>query len=407
MGDAGMSWFAARLRRLLPLAAVALAAGLAVGAWGAWRERPEERLRLGEQALAARDNAAAREHLTAYLAARPADTRARLLAARAARRLRKFGEATADLRQCRQGGDDPDAIDVEFALIGIERDGEEPGPALRERARAGDDLGLAALETLIQYDLDTYHLYRALDGLNFYLTHRPDDLPALMSRAFVWERLLNFSDAVVDYRRAIASHPDSEAARLKLGEALLVAGTPAEALEQFTWLAQRRPDHGPTRLGLARCKRRLSETDEARRLLDALATEFPNRGEVLWERGQLELDDGHPAESEGWLRRAMTASPHDRRIATSLSQCLLQLDRRAEAEAVRAKAEALGEELRRLDEARTKVLKQPTDAAAWSEGGLLFLRNGEREEGLRWLRRALQLDPANEAARRALGGADQ
>jgi tetratricopeptide (TPR) repeat protein len=344
-----------RVRRLLPLATLLLLVGLAVGGWGAWQGRADDLLRRGEQALAGRDYDAARDHLTRYLEARPDDARARLLAARAARRLRRFDEAGADLTRCRQ------------------------------------------------YGRDAYRLYRALDGLNFYLDRRPDDLAALLSRGFVWERLLSFADAAEDYRRAVAAHPDSEAARLKLGEALLVSATPAEALEQFQWLHERRPDHGPTRLGLARCRRRLGQTDEARRLLDVLAADHPGRGEVLWERGQMELEDGRPAEAELWLRKALAASPHDRRVAFSLARCLARLGRPDAAE-VQARAEQLDKDLHRLDTVRTRVLVRPTDAAAWCEGGLLFLRNGEREEGLRWLRRAVQLDPGCDAARQALAG---
>jgi hypothetical protein len=37
---------------------------------------------------------------------------------------------------------------------------------------------------------------------------------------------------------------------------------------------------------------------------------------------------------------------------------------------------------------------------------LLFLRNGERREGLRWLRLALRLDPGCQEARKALAEAE-
>jgi tetratricopeptide (TPR) repeat protein len=396
-----------RSRRLaLSLLILAVLAAAAGGAVVRWERAKDDLLRRGEQALAVRDHAAARDHLTRYLAARPGDAHARLLAARAARKLRQFDDASADLRRCRDDGGEAEAIQLEYALIAIERDGAEPGPGLRERARAGDELGLVVLETLIQYDLDAYRLYQALDGLTFYLDRRPGDLAALLSRGFVWERLLAFADAVEDYRRAVAAHPESEVARLKLGESLLIAGTPAEALEQFLWLHERRPDHGPVRLGLARCRRRLGQADDARRLLDGLLAEHPGRGELLWERGQLDLEDGDAAGAEAWLREAARVDPYDRRIAFSFAHCLALLGRQAEAEAAHARAEQIDRDLRRLDVVRTEVLMRPDDAAAWCEGGLLFLRNGEREEGLRWLRRALHLDPGCDAARAAIVAAE-
>jgi len=62
----------------------------------------------------------------------------------------------------------------------------------------------------------------------------------------------------------------------------------------------------------------------------------------------------------------------------------------------------LDADLARLNAVRNEVLKRPDDAALRCEGGVLFLRNGEREEGLRWLQLALRLDPNYEPARAAL-----
>jgi Flp pilus assembly protein TadD len=250
-------------------------------------------------------------------------------------------------------------------------------------------------------------LRSALLGLNYFLHLRPDDLQALLARGFVWERSLNFADALEDYRQAVALHPDSEQARRKLAETLLIAGTPGEALAQYEWLAERRPEHPQVRLGLARCRRRLGETKEARRLLDAIPASASENGEVLWERGQVELDDGRAAEAESWLQKAVRASPYDRRIAYSLSRCLLALGRRDEAAKVSARVAELDADVRRLEEVRQAVLERPNDAALRYEGGRIFLRNGERQEGLRWLRLAVRLDPDNKEARDALAEAER
>jgi predicted Zn-dependent protease len=287
----------------------------------------------------------------------------------------------------------------------VER-GEGPAPGLRQRAEGDDELALVILEVLIQYDIDTYRLRQALHGLTRYLRARPDDLQALLARGYVWERFLAFADALGDYRKAVQAHPDSERARRKLAEALLIAGTPDEALGQYQWLAGRRPEQPEVRLGLARCRRLLGQAEEARRLLDGLLAGAPEDGEALWERGQLELDRGRAAEAEGWLRRAARASPHDRRVAYSLGRCLLALGRRAEAEQVNARVAEIDADLRRLNQVCQAVLEHPHDAALRCEGGLLFLRNGERQEGLKWLRLALRLDPACQAARDALAGAE-
>src|SRR5262245_19580898 len=171
-----------------------LAAALTAGGVALWKHRTEQPLRDGEQALESRDYAKAREHFECYLSTHPHAAAARLLAARAARQLRDFTGALEHLRRCRDDGGDAEAIDVEYALISLKRGDDKATPWLRERARQEDALAIVILEGLIQYDLDTYRLWQALDDLSEHLRRRPDDLHALMARGFVWERFLSFAD---------------------------------------------------------------------------------------------------------------------------------------------------------------------------------------------------------------------
>jgi tetratricopeptide (TPR) repeat protein len=397
-----VNWLSRRRRPALLVAAVfAVTVGYAAHALHE-RRKAERLLAGGEQALAAREYGRARESLEAYLAERPSDTPARLLAARAARGARAYREAREHLRRCRADGRDDEAVAVEEQLIDVELGDEQPVASLRQRARRDDELALVILEVLIQHDINTYQLGAALDGFTRYLAQRPADLHALLGRGFVWERFMSFADALEDYRRAVAAHPESDRARLKLADTLLIVGTPAESLAHFQWLAERFPERPPVRLGLARCYRRLSRFDEAMKLLDGLLAEYPEHGETLWERGELELEHGRPAAAEPLLRKAAALRPFDRRVQYAMSRCLLRLDRPAEAEGFTARVKQLDADLLRLNWVRNEVLKRPNDAALRCEGGLLFLRNGEREEGVRWLRLALGLDPRCDQARAAL-----
>jgi predicted Zn-dependent protease len=285
--------------------------------WRSEQARLAGLLAQGEASLAVREYTSAREQLMAYLTVRPHDTRARLLSARAARRLRQYDEAADELRRCRDDGGEPESIAVENALIAVERGDAEAVPELRARVTEKDDeLSLAVLEVLIQHDLDMYRLREALQGFNLYLARRPNDLYALLGRGVVWERFLSFADAVVDYRKAVAAHPASDRARRRLAAALLVAGTPSEALEQYQHLAEKFPTDTTIKLGLAKCHRQLNRPEEARALLDhVLASTLdhlystPAYAEVFWERGQIEMDLGRAGEAESWLRLADKAAP--------------------------------------------------------------------------------------------------
>ena len=395
------NWLRQRRRILILTALVAIAAS-SVGYFLRERWKTDRLLAEGEQAITAREYARARDLLDRYLAERPADTRARLLAARAAREERAYRDAREHLRRCRADGGEAEPIDVEESLLDVLAGDERPVAALRERAKQDDDLALVILEVLVQRDLDTYQLGSALDGFTRYLSRRPDDLHALLGRGFVWERFLNFADAVEDYRKAVAAHPENDRARLKLADTLLIVGTPDEALTQYRWLAERWPERPPVRLGMARCYRRLALPEEAAKLLDGLLAEFPDHGETLWERGELELDQGRPLAAEPLLRKAASHRPFDRRVQYAMYRCLLRLDRAMEAATFDARVKQLDADLARLSTVRSEVMDHPKDAALRCEGGLLFLRNGEREEGIRWLQLALRLDPKCEPARAAL-----
>lgn len=394
-----------RLLRQPIVLGVLVVAVLATGVI-AWRQWPAQFLRRGEAALGERKYEQARGHLAVYLSYRPRDCRARVLAARAARNLGEYYEALEHLRHCDTGGSNNEAVTVEKALIAVVR-GQEPDASLRQRAESEDELAIEILEVLIQYDIDNYRLREALAELTRFLKIRPDDLQARLSRGFVWERFLFFADALEDYRQAVESHPESEEARLKLAQTMLVVATPGEALAQYQWLADRHPDEPQVMLGVARCQRLLGETEEAGRLLKVLQSRTPESSEVLWEMGQLELDQGHAAVAEPLLRKAMQNSPHDRRMAFSLSRCLLSEGKNDEAAEIEARVAEIDADLRRLDQLRQEVMEDPQNAALRMQVGQIFLSSGEPQEALRWLRQAVRLAPDNQEAREALASAEK
>jgi tetratricopeptide (TPR) repeat protein len=384
---------------LLPILLIGISGGVY---WRKDQRRVDAILLQGQSLLDEREYAKASDVLENYLRERPRDVQARLLVVRASRQARAFRQAAEHLQICRDALGDAEAVVVEEALLEVARGDEAPIAALRERARQNDAQALNILEVLVQRDLDTYQLGAAMDGFTRYLEQRPDDLHALLGRGFVWERYMSFADAAEDYRRAVAAHPDNERARFKLAEALLVVGTPKEALEQYLWLAERKPQLPPIRLGLARCYRRLGELEKARQQLDSLLAEYPSHGETLWERGELEVDLGRPAQAEGFLRQAAGQKRFDRRVQYALARCLQVQGKEKEAAEFEVRVKEIDADMARLAEIRAELVKNPSLVGPRCEGGKLFLKHGEKEEGLRWLQVVLKLDPGNREAREAL-----
>jgi tetratricopeptide (TPR) repeat protein len=388
----------AAARWLLLAMALVLVAGGAL-AWLLW---PDPDLTAAGRALDCRDYAAAYPRLTECLKRRPRDCRLLFLAARTARRAGLYPQAEEHLRVCQHLEGPTDAIALERALLRAQQGDLEIEPYLQGRAQQGDPDTLVIWETLIQVYIQTHRLFDALDLLNRYLERRPDDVDVLLGRGFVRERLFEYPDALKDYRRAVAIAPDNDRARRRLAETLLVLGPPEEAVEQFTLLRQRQPGDADVQLGLARAHRQLGHDDQARPLLDALLVEYPQHVGALTERGRLALDEGDLGRAEDWLRTAVAHAPYDRPALYNLYQCVQRRGPEEEARVCRARFDRVDADLKRLDTISQAVLERPRDPALRCEGGEIFLRNGQEEEGLLWLNMALRLDPDYHPAHQAL-----
>ena len=128
----------------------------------------------------------------------------------------------------------------------------------------------------------------------------------------------------------------------------------------------------------------------------------PNHAEALSERGKLELQTGQLDAAELWLRKAVAKSPYDRDTLYNLYQCLLQRGKEAEAKECLEKVEKIAADRQRLAELTQKITASPKDPALRYEAGLICLRNGQQQEGVRWLLSALVEDWEHRPTHQAL-----
>jgi tetratricopeptide (TPR) repeat protein len=393
-----VQWRLLRSRRIW----LAIAFLLIVAAFVGWLLWPDPYLAAAERALERRNYAEASAILEEGLKRRPRDTRLLFLAARTARRASRFEQAQDYLRACQRLQAPTDAIDLELALMRVQQGDLEVEDYLLGRVAREDPDTLLIWEVLIQQYLDTYRLYKARDCLDLFLERRPDDVSALLGRGYVWERLFLYSAAVRDYRRAVQVEPANDNARLRLAETLLITGPPEEAAEQFEELSRRHPDSTDARLGLARAWRQQGRGGQAERLLDALLAEHAQNVAALTERGVLAMDARELGRAEDLLRRALALAPFDRMALYNLCQCMRLSGHDAEVREYQARLDRLDTDLKRLGQLTKDALKDPRDPVPRYEAGLIFLRSGEEQEGVRWLNMALHEAPGYRPAHRAL-----
>lgn len=376
--------------------------------------RAELSYRAALAAMGRRDFAEARARLETCLRVWPQSPRVLLLAAREARCSGRLGEAEEHLAVCQRLHFNSDALALEEALLSVQRGNLAPfEQALQARAERDDEAALLILEVLIDVYVQNYRLRRAFRYLNLYLRRRPEDVQALVGRGRVCERLFYYVEAADSYRRAVRLEPGNEQIRLLLAEVLLIIGPPAEARKHFTRLQQTRPQDPAVLLGLARSQRQEGHTKEAVRLLERLLSrqhlaspadppaDTIHAG-ILHERGLIALEAGELAEAEQWLRQAVTLAPSDRQATYNLHQCLLRQGKEVQARECLARLTRLDEDLKRIARVTERMQLTPGDPSLYHEAGVLFLRNGNESEGLRWLHLALAHAPAYRPAHETL-----
>jgi tetratricopeptide (TPR) repeat protein len=382
------------------LTLVALA-GVAVYTGGRhfWRQ---SQFRAVEQALERRDFSEARALLGECLKHWPQDAELRLLAARAARQDGDFAEADKQLELCQRLQGNQDGINLERVLLTAQMGDPDrvEGYLLSYPNRPASEAVLV-FEAFAQGYFKTQRLNESLYCLDRWLKEQPDNVQALLWRGQVLERRNDLEEAVASYRRAVAQDPDDDKSRRLLALALVRSDRAKEAVEHLERLRRHSTDT-EILLGLARCRRSLGQVDEARRLLDEVLAREKRHAEALSEHGKLALQTGQPVEAERWLRRALVEAPYDRETNYTLYLCLVQQEREQDAAEVLETVERIRADLQRVSELRRQVAASPRDPSLRYEAGMIFLRNGQKAEGLRWLRSALELNPSYPEALAAL-----
>jgi tetratricopeptide (TPR) repeat protein len=365
-----------------------------------------QHLQQAREALRQRNFPEALSHLQRCLEVWPRDPATHLLAAQAARRADLRDEAERHLLDCAQLSAAPEALRLEHSLLKAAAGDLTPVEAdLLDRVHRNSPDAVLILEALSAGHVRMQHFPEALRCAEELLRREPDHVQGLLWHGWAKERLGRFEEALEDYSRAVELRPDDVLARLSLGELLLYFSRPDAAVEHFAFLHDRQPDavssNPAVRLGLARCRRGLGQTEEARRLLEELVREFPREAMILRERGQLALE-GQEAAAEDCLRRALTLAPHDRATNFALYQCLQGRGRPEEARHYLEEVQRIDADLKRLAELQQALHKPSRTPAQRREAGILCLRLGRELEGLGWLFSSLQEDPRQPEVHQAL-----
>jgi tetratricopeptide (TPR) repeat protein len=385
----------------LLLAAPLLLAGglLARDGWGYWHQRA------ARGAMAEERFEEAQKHIDLALRVRGGSVRARLLAARIARKRGAYDEAEEQLSRCTDIGGMAEPVQLEWMLLRCVRgEVDELAPQLWALVERQHPESPAILEVLADIYMRQTRYMAALRCLNRWLELTPDSPRALDWRGWVSNQLDDRSTAVADYERALELQPGRSLVRLRLAELLVLSARHLDADPHLERVRAELPGNRDALVLLAQCRFVECLPDQADELLDQLLAADPGDTDALVLRAKMERARGDLDGAERSLRQALERSPRDVEARYTLYLCLAaQPGREADAARELARWEQTRKVKGRLVRLlRSELDRKPNDPGLAEETGRLLLEDGEDEKGLFWLYRALKLDPRHVASHRDL-----
>jgi Tfp pilus assembly protein PilF len=381
-----------RRRWLLALSGVLILTGAVLAGSWLWQKHCQRQIWEEIQSrLQRRDLQGASVLLDQYVGRVPGDPAGWFLAGRTARRLGHVQDGQKFLERCQELGGVTSATELEWDLLRVQQ-GQLQGTDARLRMNVGPEHPDAALvlEALARGYLKRERLNDAFQACELWLKLEPTHPRPLLWRGWIRQRLNQIDLAFADYQKAVESAPDDADARLALGNLLLKMRKPAEATEHFQRILQNTKDHPEASVGLAACRFEAGEPALAVPLLDRVLAAQPDNPAALLLRGRAALELGEVDKAAPLLRRAVAADSSSPEALHQLIQCLTDQGKKVEAKELNDLLQSLVADLRRLDALIREIGRDPFDMRHRHEAGVIALRIGLFDDGLKCLEGALE-----------------
>lgn len=397
-----MRWGAAGFHRSLVLLGV-LAATVAILLFF-WRPLTiRGHLDRAQRLLTQRDHAGALDELRAALRSDPARADTHLLLARSYRRLGELDKVPALLRRAEALGGDPERVQRErwllMAQLGNLREAE---PHLGELLRDPRNDGADICEAYVLGYFSNLQIRQAEALLDAWEKDFPSDPQPHFMRGYMFHAQSQDSEAVDAYRRGLALAPHDVTARHRLAKSLMQLSDLDQAAAELQQCLDARPQDPEIRTTWAECLDQQGETNRARAVLAQLVAQFPEHFAARRLLGEIELSHGLPERAVPHLESAARLRPYDTTTRNALGRALRALGRAAEAEPHFDYVAEAEESLGRMERQLRLVLERPDDVQLRYEIATTLLKYGSPDDGVRWLRTVLQIQPDHEAALAAM-----
>jgi predicted Zn-dependent protease len=357
----------------------------------------------GLQFLRARAYDRALDELQAAIWLAPERAESYLLLARLHRRTGHAARAPALLRQAEKRGADAGRVQREKLLL-LAQTGQlrEAEPHLANLLVDPRGDGEEICEAYVQGYFANLRVAEATRLLDAWQAEYPQSAQPHFMRAYLLQALALRPEAVTAYRQGLALAPGEPLMEARLATVLTEMGQFDEAGVVLRAGRVQSPKNPEIAFAWANYLFLKGDLEEARRALSDLVVRRP--GHVAGQRllGQIELAQGRYTEALRQLEAAVRLQPHDVATRNALGRTLRALGR---AEDARPHFDFVVEAERtqtRLDRLFRQVFERPADSELRCEIGVALLKSGSPDDGAKWLRSVLELQPDHVAAHQAL-----
>ncbi len=392
-------FFRRNIRRFaLALLLLVIGAGLGLR-WYVLRE-----WRSAQTAMAEDRPTEARDRLKHVIQLWPWDRDLHLLMARSYRLTGDIQSSERHLNRCLELAGPSEAVQLEFLLLRVQAgDIDELSGTLIQTAQDGHPDAPLILQTLSRAYILHLRYKPAFACLSLWIELYPDSARPYHWRGVVRERLNSPKEAKEDYEKALERDPDLVPVRLRIAEMLLEDKQAPEAMPHLLRLIKQVPDDPQVQSRLGICRFLEGEMAEARRLMELAVTRIPFEPVLLITLAELNLQEGRAAEAEKYLRTVLEADSSDTEALHKLATVLQVQGRTQESAQVFEEYNRKRVIVDQTNDLLIKVAKSRTPAVDdCAELGKLLLEIGRTKLGLYWAEQAIERDPLNQVANRAL-----
>lgn len=394
-------------RRILLLAAAcAFLAFTAVPAWR--RAKVAYHLHTARYLLGQGELAQALSWLSYPLQEQPQSAEVHYLLGNTYRRQGNFERAIRHLAKARTYGWRRDDVDLQVALIDVQKGDIEAAEPLLDRATihaVPDDVAVEIYEALAKGYLAMHRIQDAMVVLDTWIQWQPRAVQPRLWRARIHERERDWDRAAAEYREILAAKPDHVHALLGLAGALLARNEPVQALPYFKRCAELAPDENDAHLGVAQCLRRQGRGAEARRAIEHVLQRgltLEQQATAHYELGLLALDARQFRSAVHHLQAAVELAPQNPVLRDALANALDAAGMPSKAARERKEAERLRLQEQQISQLLAALAESPDNPDLRCDAGDALMQGGFQREAERWYLRALKIDPEHRRAHEAL-----